>query len=311
MSPDLPRAFVPLAITDRSGFDESMHHGAVVVLDRDGSVTFTAGDPDVAIYPRSSSKPIQADAMIGLGLELDDESIALACASHDGTPRHLAVVRRILAGAGLGEEALGNTVSLPYDRETAEQLLAAGGHRSAIFMNCSGKHAAMLATCRHRGWDTSDYLAFDHPLQVSITARVADLAGAVDHIGIDGCGAPTHVVSLTGLARAYAALARAQGAVWRAMTDHPELVAGDHRLPTRVMSNVPGAIAKDGAQGVFGFAMPDGRACALKIADGQDRPVAVVLAAALAHVGIEIDGAALSEPILGHGEPVGTVRSIV
>jgi len=311
MNPDLPAAFTPLAITDRSGFDESIHHGAVVVLDRDGSVAFAAGDPDVAIYPRSSNKPIQADAMVGLGVELDDESIALACASHDGTPRHLAVVRRILAGAGLGEESLGNTVSLPYDRETAEQLLAAGGHKAAIFMNCSGKHAAMLATCRRRGWDTSDYLGFDHPLQVSITARVADLAGPVEHIGVDGCGAPAHVVSLTGLARAFGRLASARGSVWRAMTGYPELVAGDRRLPTRIMSEVPGAIAKDGAQGVFGFAMPDGRACALKIADGQDRPVAVVLAAALARVGIQIDGAALSEPILGHDEPVGSVRTIL
>jgi L-asparaginase II len=304
-------AFVPVAVADRSGFDESFHHGAVVVLGPDGGLAFAAGDPDVAIYPRSSNKPMQADAMIDLGLDIDDEQLALACASHDGTEHHVAVVRRILAGAGLGEEALGNTPSLPLQQDAMERLLASGGHRSSILMNCSGKHAAMVATCRVRDWPVDGYLRPDHPLQLAITARIADLAGRVHHIGVDGCGAPTHVLSLRDLAVGFRTLAADRGRVWRAMTGHPELVGGEDRTVTRVMRAIPGAMAKDGAQGVFAIAHPDGWAAALKIADGQERPVAVVLAAALAHVGVELDGGAMSAPILGHGRPVGSLRAVL
>lgn len=304
-------AFVPVAVTDRSGFDESLHHGAVVVLDTDGKVAFAAGDPDVVIYPRSANKPMQAQAMLDLGLEVDDQELALACASHDGTDRHVAVVRRLLAGAGLGEEALGNTSSLPDDRATMERLLAAGGHRSPILMNCSGKHAAMVATCRARGWPVDGYLDVDHPLQVAITARIADLAGPVTHIGVDGCGAPTHAMSLRHLALGFRSLATARGRVWRAMTEHPDLAGGDGQSTTRVMRAIPAAMAKSGAQGVFAIAHPDGWAVALKIAGGQERPAPVVLAAALAHVGVELDGAAISDPILGHGKPVGALRAVL
>ena len=304
-------AFVPVAVADRSGFDESFHHGVVAVLGPDGDLAFAAGDPEVLIYPRSANKPMQADAMIDLGLELDDEQLALACASHDGTEHHVAVVRRILAGAGLGEEALSNTPSLPLQQEAMEQLLASGGHRSSILMNCSGKHAAMVATCRARDWPIDGYLERDHPLQLAITARIADLAGPVHHIGVDGCGAPAHVLALRDLAVGFRTVARDRGRVWRAMTDHPELVGGDARTATRVMRAVPGAIAKDGAQGVFAIAHPDGWAAALKIADGQERPVAVVLAAALAHVGVALDGGAISAPILGRDRPVGSIRAVL
>ena len=304
-------AFVPVAVADRSGFDESLHHGAVVVLGPGGEVVRAFGDPDVAIYPRSSNKPMQAQAMLDLGLDVDDEQLALACASHDGTERHVAVVRRILAGAGLGEEALANTPSLPLHQDAMEHLLATGGHRASILMNCSGKHAAMVATCRHRGWPIEGYLDADHPLQVAITARIADLAGPVTHIGIDGCGAPAHVLTLRDLALGFRTLAIDRGRVWRAMTDHPELVGGDERTVTQVMRAVPGALAKDGAQGVFAIAHPDGWAAAVKIADGQERPVAVVLASALAHVGVELDGSAMSTPILGHGKPVGALRALL
>lgn len=310
-SSPLLRAFVPVAVTDRSGFDESLHHGAVVVVAPDGGVAFTAGDPDVAIYPRSSNKPMQADAMLALGLDIDDRGLALACASHDGTPAHLAVVRSVLTAAGLDDTALGNTPSLPLEPAAAEAVVASAGARSALLMNCSGKHAAMLATCRRRGWPTDGYLEFDHPLQVAITERIHRLAGPVHHVGVDGCGAPAHVVSLRRLAEGFRTLATGRSRVWRAMTDHPELVGGAARRVTAVMRALPGAMAKDGAQGVFAVAHPDGWAAALKIADGDDRPVGVVLAAGLARIGVDLDGAALSGPELGHGRPVGAVRSVI
>ena len=309
--PSVVDAYCPLAVTDRSGFDESVHHGAVVVLDESGEAAFSVGDPDVEIYPRSSNKPMQADAMVRLGLRLEPSELALACASHDGTDRHVATARRILASVGLDHRALSNTPGLPIDGDSADHLLAHGGRREPIYMNCSGKHAAMLATCVVNGWSTDDYLVFDHPLQVAITGRITELAGPVAHIGIDGCGAPAHVVSLSGLAGAFRALAVDRSEVWSAMIRHPDLVGGEHRDVTRIMRLVPELMAKDGAEGVFAAALPDGRAAAVKIADGNGRAAGIVLAAALAAAGIDVDPSELGDPILGHGQPVGRVRPLV
>jgi L-asparaginase II len=307
----LADAFEPVAVTTRSGMEESVHAGAAVVLAADGSVVWSVGDPHVAIYPRSSNKPMQADAMLRLGLGLTPEQLALACASHDGTPRHVDVVRTTLAAVALEDGALANTPDLPLEQAAADALLAAGGRRAPITMNCSGKHAAMLATCVRRGWSVADYLAFDHPLQLAITERIEALSGGVTHIGVDGCGAPAHAMALSGLARSFATLAAEQGRVWSAMTAHPELVAGDRRDATRLMRAVPGLMAKDGAEGVFAAALPNGVAAAVKIADGAARAAGVVLAAALRAAGVDVPADAAGAPILGHGRPVGEVRPLV
>ncbi len=300
----------PVAVTDRSGFDESVHFGLVVVLDADGSVRASVGDPEAAIYPRSSNKPMQTDAMLRCGLVLPPEGIALSCASHSGTDAHLDVVRTVLAGAGLAEHDLQNTAGLPLDRPSAHAWLGAGGDSDPLHMNCSGKHAAMLATCVANGWPTDGYLEVEHPLQRAITERIGELAGEVHHIGVDGCGAPAHVLSLRGLATGFATLASERGTVWSAMTAHPQLVGGEGRDVTRVMRLVPGLMAKDGAEGVFAAAVPDGPAAAVKIADGNGRAAGVVLAAALASAGVDVDPSSLGDPMLGHGEPVGRVRPV-
>lgn len=297
-----------VAITDRSGFDESRHHGVVVTVDGSGTVVTRLGDIDAPIYPRSSNKPMQADALLGLGWAATPEQVALACASHDGTERQVAVVLTTLADAGLTEAALQNTADHPLDRPTADALVAAGGRAMPLLMNCSGKHAAMVATCRANGWPIEGYLDREHPLQRAITERIAELAGKVTHIGVDGCGAPAHAMPLIGVCRAYATLAVEQGVVWSAMTTHPELVAGERRDATRLMRLVPGLMAKDGAEGVFVAALPDGRAAAVKIADGAGRAAGIVIAAALRTVGVDVDPSALGQPILGHGQPVGRVR---
>src|SRR5918995_1672758 len=156
-------AFEPVAITSRSGFDESVHFGAAVVVDDTGRIVWSVGDPTVEVYPRSACKPMQADAMLCCGLSLDREQLALACASHDRTPPHVDVVRSTLAAAGLDESALANTPDLPLDVAAAETILREGGRRRPITMNCSGKHAAMVATCVVNGWAIDGYLAPDHP----------------------------------------------------------------------------------------------------------------------------------------------------
>lgn len=314
------RSYVPLAITDRSGHDESVHFGALVLLDRDGQVLFALGDPHVEIYPRSSLKPLQAWSMLESGLDLPDELLALVCASHDGRAMHIEGVRSILATVGLDESALANTPDLPLAVDEAERVLVNGGTRTSIQQNCSGKHAGMLATCRRSNWPIDSYLDQAHPLQRAIVAGITQLIGGrtVDHIGIDGCGAPTHVVQLIDLARAFRAIASGEAGasgekIFRAMTTHPDMIGGPGHATTAMMSGIPGLMLKDGAEGVFAGALADGRALALKIADGANRARPPVMKAALMALGVDVsrvDARAFESTVLGHGQSVGRVRCV-
>lgn len=301
-------SFVPVAIVSRSGADESVHFGAVVAFDASGSTAFSAGDPLMNVYPRSSNKPLQADAMLALGVELNESQLALACASHSGTAAHLAVVESTLATVGLDVSALANTPTLPLDEAAADAAIASGRSPSSLMQNCSGKHAAMVATCVVNGWPIEGYLAFDHPLQLAITEHLDQLVGGTTHIGVDGCGAPAHMLSLAGLALAFGTLSRSRSRVAEAMSARPDLVGGPGRDVTRLMQLAPGLMAKDGAEGVFAASLPDGRCAAVKLSDGASRASGVVMAAALRALGVDIDPALLGEPIRGHGVPVGTVR---
>ena len=300
----------------RGDFLESVHHGSVVAVDGDGHTVFGVGQPAALCFPRSSNKPFQALAMVRSGLTLDGELLALACASHSGEPFHIDGVRRILADAGLTEDALQCTADLPLGEQAKTDHLAAGGHAAPIHMNCSGKHAAMLATCVANGWPTENYLDADHPLQLAARAALEDLAGeTVGAIGVDGCGAPLFAITLTGLARAFGRLAAAPAGtpehrVARAMSRHPEWVGGTGRDVTDLMRGLPGAVAKDGAEGVYGIGLPDGSAVAIKIADGSNRARPVVLVEALRRLGVDVttvEGLA-DVPVLGHGLRVGAVR---
>jgi L-asparaginase II len=313
----LSNAFVELAVTTRSGHDESVHYGAVVGLAPDGSVEFALGDPAAIVFPRSSTKPIQATAMVASGLDLPPHLLALVCASHDGRPEHLRAATDILSQAGLTEHNLKNTADYPLDPDAHDAVVRRGGVKTSLQMNCSGKHSGMLATCVHNGWDLDSYLHVDHPLQQRITEMVPELAGEdATYIAIDGCGAPAHALSLTGLARAFRAVAiapvgSAAARVAHAMRTHPEMVGGPTRDITLLIQGVPGLFGKDGAEGVFAIAMPDGRAIALKIADGANRARPPVMKSALQKLGIDIsnvDERAFASPIMGHGSVVGSVR---
>jgi len=191
----------------RSGFAESRHHGAVTGLAADGTQVISVGRTGMPFFPRSANKPLQAAAMLRCGLGLDGELLALAAASHSGEDFHADGVRKILSEAGLSEDDLHCPLSWPLDIETGRRLVARGHGMSRIRMNCSGKHAAMLATCVQNGWPTRDYLDPDHPLQQAIRHTVEELAGEqAAATGVDGCGAPLFALTMTGLARAFRAL---------------------------------------------------------------------------------------------------------
>lgn len=330
------RANPVLAEVIRSGRTESWHRGSLVVLGADGSVLLSAGVVDQPMFPRSSNKPMQATAMLGCGLELADERLlALAAASHSGEEFHVAGVREILGGAGLGEPDLQCPPDLPLDDEARADLLAGGGKPDRAHMNCSGKHAAMLASCVAAGWPTASYRDPGHPLQRSIKATIERLtAEPVTAVGVDGCGAPLMALSLTGLARAFATIVAspagsAELAVADAMRAYPAWMSGTRRYEAALMSAVPGMLMKPGADGVCAFALADGRAAAVKIDDGAQRAVAPVMAALLRELvaaepgadgavdgpvvdGPVVDGTVLDElatgPVLGGGQPVGEIR---
>lgn len=306
----------------RSGFVEGDHRGSVVALDPDGRVTRSLGVIDKPILARSCNKPLQALGMVRLGLDLPPDLLALACASHSGETFHLEGVRRILASARLDETHLRTPADYPLDDQAREDWIRAGGGKAPICMNCSGKHAAMLATCVRNGWDLESYRAPDHPLQVALGATFAEMTGETHpQRPVDGCGAPIFATSLTGLALAFSRLVRGldgqdvadpdAARVRDAIVAHPEMVSGTTRDELALLRALPGAIGKAGAEACYAVALPDGRAFALKIDDGSPRARPVVMAAVLAQAGLDSDAVAAtgSWPLLGGGRPVGEVRA--
>jgi L-asparaginase II len=297
----------------RSGYVECTHAGSVLALRADGTTALALGDVETPVFPRSSNKPLQAVGMLEQGWETDAEALAVATASHSGEEQHLRVVRRVLEAAGLPEEALRCPPALPLHEPTAHALLASGGVPTPLTMNCSGKHAGMLATCVRHGWDLDGYLAPDHPLQRALTASLERQAGEpVRHVAVDGCGAPQHALSLRGLARAFGRLGAAtsgpEGTTADAMRRHPALVGGTDRDVTQLMEHVPGLVAKDGAEGVYAAGLPDGSAVAVKIADGGGRARTPVLVAGLRALGVADLDRWATLPVLGGGRQVGETR---
>ena len=152
-----PSQFVPVAVVSRSEVDESVHFGAVVCLGRNGDIEFSLGDPHAQIFPRSSTKPMQALAMVRSGLALPPEKLALVCSSHNGEAIHQQTALAILAEFGLDESALGNTHAYPMHTHSAHEAIRAGLPTSALQMGCSGKHSGMVATCVINGWSIETY----------------------------------------------------------------------------------------------------------------------------------------------------------
>lgn len=306
----------------RSGFIEGHHYGSVVAISPEGHVEWSVGDVDSPVLPRSCNKPLQAVAMLEAGLDLPPDLLALASASHSGEQQHLDGVRRLLERAGLTEEDLRCPVDWPMIDAVRDEALRAGAEPSRLFMNCSGKHAAMLATCVANDWDTETYLEPTYPLQRQILETFSRLTGeTVDTVAVDGCGAPLLSTSLAGLARAFRALAVAtdgpEQAVAEAIRLHPQLVSGSTRDELGLLRAIPDAIGKAGAEACYAVALSDGRAFALKIDDGGARARPVVMAAALERSGVlnlpGVDAAAVRRTgehvLLGGGVPVGEIRA--
>ncbi len=309
---------VDLVEVTRSGAVESVHRGSLVVLGADGGVLVKLGVPDQPTFPRSSTKPLQAVGMLHAGLDLDHADLALATGSHAGEPVHVDRVRGLLTSRGLPESALACPPDYPLSEAARDRLLANGGGRGRVFMNCSGKHTAMLLTCLAAGWPTAGYLDPGHPLQQALRGTSADLAGEpVVAVAVDGCGAPAFAHSLSAVARAFARLVTAEPGsperrVADAMRAYPDMVAGTGREDTVAMRAVPGLVLKGGAEGVHVGALASGAAFAFKLDDGASRGRPPLIAAALRRLGVDTSELAeLAEPaVLGGGQRVGSVRAV-
>jgi L-asparaginase II len=278
---------------ERGGVVESRHRVNAVRVDG-ANVTEAWGDPELVTFMRSAAKPLQALCLARVHETLTDEELAIASASHGAAPEQLEAVKVLLARSWSSEDDL---ECGPVDG-------------SRLRHNCSGKHAGMLAVCAARGWPRVGYRLADHPLQQEIGRVVADASGALDPpTAVDGCGVVTFALSLANMARGFGRLAAGEleGAdrVVEAMTALPELVEGPGRTATEVMKELPGAVAKGGADGVLCVGFPDGVGFALKCEDGSSRALgpaagAVLNLAALAEIPVENSRGELVGRVVAH-----------
>ena len=335
MNPVLVEAF-------RGGAVESAHRGALAVVDADGGMVLALGDIEWPIFPRSAVKALQAMPLVAEGaadaLGLSDEELALACASHNGEPAHVAAVAAMLAKAGADASVLECGAHWPYREAFQREMAARGEAPNALHNNCSGKHAGFVClACRlAQGQPLRDYakgyVRPGHPVMREVSAAMQAATGwdlARSPAGIDGCSIPTHAIPLRHLALAFARLAtghglsaghaRAARRLRQAVARAPFMVAGTDRFDTRVMLRLGERVfCKVGAEGVYCAALPGrGLGVAIKIDDGNNARAAEVAMAALIEAFVALDDGeaafmrSLSDVILKNwnGIEVGALRT--
>ncbi|MDH5505976.1 MAG: asparaginase [Anaerolineae bacterium] len=289
--------YVPLFEITRGQTLESIHFGAAAVVDSNGKLIASVGDPQVVTFMRSSAKPFQALPFIEAGgdktYNLSAAEIALICSSHSGTDEHYLTAHNLQAKAGLDESQLMCGIHPPYDTATSNALTQRGEEPTANRHNCSGKHTGMLAYAQSQSWPLQNYLDQEHPVQRAILNSFAALCGLPpDQVsqGIDGCSAPNFAVPLYRAARAFALLAdpsslpqgraAACHTIAQSMVSHPEMVGGPGRFDTQLIKAGNGKlVVKGGAEGYQCVGLLPGAlgkdspalGIAIKISDGDHK----------------------------------------
>jgi L-asparaginase II len=305
-----------LAARIRSNIVEATHEGALAVVTADGELIAHDGDIERPFFLRSAEKPFQAVIAQTEGAALRPVELALAAASHDGEPVHVAIVESMLGEVGLDASRLRCPPSWPLSSEATRRLQNDGerGPRS-VLSNCSGKHAAWLRSCLARGWPLDSYLSPEHPLQTRITSFVAELAGEATQVGVDGCGAPVLATTTRVMAHLYALLASSPelSEVRTVMHRYPALISGANNGEAVIASSLD-AVAKRGAAGCLGVALESGIGLAVKAWDGSQEAAVVAMVAALTSLGRVPATATMAlesyavPPVFGGGEVVGRVE---
>jgi len=296
----------------RDGVVESEHRGFLAMLNTDGTIFKSLGDIETKIYPRSTVKCAQASAMVRHGLKLEPRLLALAQSSHSGAAMHMDGVREILASVGLDESALQCALDRPLG--DAERRAWGDAAPTRIAMNCSGKHAAKIATCVINNWPVASYLEQAHPLQVAIKAELEELASEkITVTSTDGCGAPLFLISVIGLARAIQKITMSADpvheSVMEAARTFPEMVGGKGRHNTEMMQEVSGLFMKDGAEAVNVSSLSDGRTFVFKVSDGSLRAFRTIVHVCLKYYGI--DTKLEPEKVMGGPRVIGTIRATI
>jgi L-asparaginase II len=302
----------------RGGWVEAVHEVHVAVMDSSGRLVARTGDPELVTFWRSAAKPFQALPLVEDGAAerfgLTSEDLALACASHSSEPGQVARVRELLGKIGCSERHLLCGPHSPLSDRVAHDYQTRGVRLTAVYSNCSGKHAGMLALARYHGWPTEFYTRLEHPVQQRCLAEVSrwtDVPAAEITTAVDGCGVVCYGLPLRNMASAYARLGNAEG-VRDAMLRHPELIAGEGRPCTEMMRAHPGrVIAKVGAEGVYCALLTQEKlGVALKVTDGHAIASALAMAAVLEALGLRPRPASLTARpnVNTRGETVGELR---
>jgi L-asparaginase II len=302
----------------RGGWIEAVHEVHVAVVDATGGLVARTGDPELVTFWRSAAKPFQALPLVADGAAerfgLTSEELALACASHSSEPGQVARVRGLLGKIGCSERDLLCGPHPPLSDRVAQDYQTRGLRLTAVYSNCSGKHAGMLALARHHGWPTEFYTRLEHRVQQRCLAEVSrwtDVPVAAIKTAVDGCGVVCYGLPLRNMAMAYARLANSEVVV-EAMLRHPDLIAGEGRPCTDMMRAHPGrVIVKVGAEGVYCALLPqEGLGVALKVADGHASASALAMAAVLETLGLRPRPASLTARpnVNTRGETVGELR---
>ncbi len=294
----------------RGELTESRHRGQIAVVDAHGRLARSLGDPEVMLCLRSLAKPFQALPVVTSGAAaafgFGPEELALFSGSLSGQDFHVALVQRVLQRLELGPEALQCGAMAPLHKPSAQALAQGGQKPTALNHTCAGKHAMMLALCRHHGWPVEGYYEAEHPVQRLMHRTVAQAAGLSPEevpLAVDGCGVPTFYLPLRHAALAFARLAAAppgtpEALIREAALAHPRLIAGDGRLETILMEQLPGRVfAKTGAEGSFALALVrEGLGVVLKIEDGAARALNPAILEAADQLGLlaEADRQALA-----------------
>ena len=329
--PDPIRAtdVVQLATATRNGFLENRFFGSAVVVDADGVQVAALGDPAAGVYPRSALKPFQAIASLRCGAELSGPALALTAGSHQGTPYHQDLAAQVLGNIELGHDDLACPAAFPSAAsqvaQSALQQAPLPLERSRLAHNCSGKHAGFLAATVAAGASPAHYLDPDSAVQrETIQVLEAYCSTSISHVGVDGCGAPTPVMTLASLARGFSRLGLAvqdrsaelhAAMVTRAMLDYPEAVQGRNRADTVILDELE-LVVKLGADGIVALAAPNGTAVAVSMIDSTHRATHLVALALLANFApdalpVNAMSAVLERivpPLYGGNQPVGRIK---
>ncbi len=249
---------------------ENRHAVSVAIVNTSGKLVAYTGNPKLQAHMRSSAKPFQTQALFLSGainhFGFTQKEIALASASHLGTPEHVAVAQEMLTKLGLSFEHLACGIHAPADYESRKALEASGQKPTAIHNNCSGKHSGMLSVALMLKAPLEGYENPGHLVQQLNLQTIKDLSGITDiPWGIDGCSVPTFALPLENAARMFAFLAEPQHApakyqeglesTFQAMKAFPVMVAGHGELDTVLTEGMSDAVSKGGAEGYEGVAL--------------------------------------------------------